>query len=102
MTEQQQGQSGPTAELMDRAEQLIWSLLDDNLSKEGVSELETMLRSHEAVRKLYHHCVRLHVDLMGHYGKTPPITIPGMPNSPVLGSLGDTTLGMDPGTPVTD
>ena len=102
MSKHEQGQTGPTEELMGRAEQLIWSLLDENISQDDKSELETMLQDHEAVKELYLNCVQLHTELLEHYGSLPKAKLDNLPNSPVLGSLGDAMPGVDPGSPITD
>ena len=54
-------------EIMDRAEQLIWRLLDDQISDTGVLELEELLTQHQSVRQRYLSCVALHADLTGHF-----------------------------------
>ena len=56
-------------QLLNRAEQLIWKLLDDDLPESGVVELEAMFREHPSVYVAYINCIQLHVDLTGHFGK---------------------------------
>ncbi len=93
---------GSSEQLLEQAEEMIWNLLDDNLPEGDVQLLETMIQEHDQVRELYVDCVRLHTDLSEHFGKTPQLELPGAPNSPVLGSLGDTMRGLDAGPPVAD
>lgn len=105
MTADNQGSHSPTDELLAQAEEMIWSLLDDNLPEADVPRLEEMIEKHESVRNLYLDCIQLHTDLTEHYAKVPKLNIPGLPgstNSPVLGSLGDAVPGIDVGPPVTD
>ena len=45
------------------AQELIWSLLDDQIEDADFQRLETMLCEDEAIRELYVQCVQIHVDL---------------------------------------
>ena len=56
-------------QLLDKAEHLIWSLLDDDLPEQDFVELETILRERPDVREVYIHCVQLHAELAAHFGK---------------------------------
>lgn len=56
-------------QFLDEAEQLIWSLLDDQLSEEGVLKLESLIREHISVREAYLNCISLHAELNDYFGK---------------------------------
>lgn len=104
MTADNQDFSGSADQLLAQAEKLIWSLLDDTLPADDVQRLEEMIHKHDQVRDLYLDCVHLHADLAGHFaraGKANTAGPPVLPESPVLGSLGDVVPGMDAGPPVT-
>ncbi len=51
------------------AEQLIWQLLDNSLSEQGVQELETLCREIPTVKELLVSCVMLHTDLAQFFGE---------------------------------
>ena len=46
-----------------KAQDLIWALLDDQISDADFQSLETLLRHDEEIRQLYVQCVQIHVDL---------------------------------------
>ncbi len=102
MTADNQDSHGSADQILAQAEELIWSLLDDNLPEDDVPRLEEMIKEHENVRELYLDCVQLHTDLTGHYAGAAKLNIPELPGSPVLGSLGDAMPNVDTGPPVTD
>ena len=102
MNEKKQGLPAPSAELLEKAEQLIWNLLDDRLPAEDVPQLQTMIKEHDHVRQLYLDCVQIHTELVGHFAKEPKLELPDLPSPPILGSLGDSLPGVDPGPAVTD
>jgi hypothetical protein len=105
MTSDKQNSRNATDELLAQAEEMIWSLLDDNLPEADVPRLEKMIKDNGNVRNRYLECVQLHADLSGHFGGGAELSIPELPassNSPVLGSLGDALPGVDTGPPVTD
>ena len=56
-------------QVLENTEELIWSLLDDDLPEEGILELESLVRKHISVRESYLNCVKLHIDLTNHFGK---------------------------------
>lgn len=72
-------------------EQLVWALLDDQISDDDRSRLEQLIASDEQARETYVQCVQMHVDLQDHFAGTTKPAIP--PNeskpakSPVLGFL---------------
>lgn len=78
---------------IEKAEILIWAMLDDQLEPAEVQELTQLLEQDASVRELYIQCTQLHYDLKGHFmGETKPMELP---KSPVLGSLGDLRPGTD-------
>ncbi len=77
------------------AQELIWSLLDDQISDPDFRRLETMLQEDESIRQLYVQCVQIHVDLQSWFGEkmpaaTPPAT--GLTFDLPLAGSGDTAL----------
>jgi hypothetical protein len=105
MTADNQNSLNATDELLAQAEEMIWSLLDDNLPEADVPRLEKMFKDNGNVRNRYLECVQLHADLLGHFGRAAKSGIPELPassDSPVLGSLGDAVPGVEAGPPVTD
>jgi len=68
---------------LDRAEKLIWELLDDNLSKKGVVELIAIFKENPSVCEVYINCVQLHVVLAEHHGKLPQVMFPDWLNAPL-------------------
>ena len=72
-----------TDQLLDRAEQLIWNLLDDDLSEEAVFELESIFREQPSVREVYINCVQLHVTLAEHAGRASKIAFPEWLSAPI-------------------
>ncbi|NOY30820.1 MAG: hypothetical protein GXP28_11825 [Planctomycetes bacterium] len=70
--------------LLDHAEQLIWSFLDDHLEEQDVRRLEELMKKDEEVRLRYLQCAQIHADLYSHYQSGPDEP---KPQSPVLGSL---------------
>jgi len=55
---------------LDQAEELIWSLLDGDISEEGLCELEALVRDHLDVRESFLNSVMLHNDLKDHFSGT--------------------------------
>ena len=83
-----------TQQLLDEAEALIWGLLDENIDALDSQRLEALM-ANEEVRQRYVQCVELHSDLqnlLGDNNKTKPQS--QNTQSPVLGSLGDSSLGI--------
>ena len=66
-----------------RAEQLIWNLLDDDLSEEAVFELESIFREQPSVCEVYINCVQLHVTLAEHAGRASKIAFPEWLSAPI-------------------
>jgi len=84
--------------LLDHAEKLIWSLLDDHIVEEDVNRLEELIKENEQVRLRYLQCAQIHADLYSHYQAGP--AEPTQVQSPVLGSLLNDLSGFqgDPGS----
>jgi hypothetical protein len=97
-SEQQTGE-----DLLDQAETRIWALLDDRIESADVKRLECLIREHEQVRQRYVSCVQMHTDLHGYFGEAkPPLAADELPQSPILGSLGDVRPGTDTWSPVAE
>ncbi|MGI9429659.1 MAG: hypothetical protein ACR2NM_13440 [Bythopirellula sp.] len=89
--------------LLDEAEALIWALLDDQIESADIKKLEGLLQENEAVRQRYISCVQMHCDLHEHFGGAKTTFADGkLPDSPVLGSLGDIRPGTDTWPPVAE
>ncbi len=92
--------------LLDEVEQLIWSLLDDRITDADAERLEALIKSDQQVQQRYLECVQLHTDLFSQLGSIPETNPEELsakkPRSPVLGSLGDLTPGIENGPPVAD
>jgi anti-sigma factor RsiW len=70
MESNDQNPTPSAAELMlDEAESLIWSLLDDRIEDADLARLTKLLEEDAAVRWRYVECVQLHVDLQQHFGR---------------------------------
>ena len=86
------------ATVLERVQELTWALVDEEISDDEMTLLDTLLLSDDAARKHYLECVQLHADLMLHYA-TPaaPAISTGTAKSPVLGFLnaGLPPLGFD-------
>lgn len=82
-------------QLLNEAEKLIWSLLDENISETEKVRLEGMIQEHEEVRQRYLECTQMHADLTQHFQNQQLPKTPEKPSSPVLGSLGDIVSGTD-------
>jgi anti-sigma factor RsiW len=105
MTANDQNLHDSNDELLIQAEEMIWSLLDDNLPPAEAPRLEKMIEENGEVRARYLECVQLHADLTGHFATDTELKVPKLPASsdpPVLGSLGDIAPGVDAGPPVAE
>jgi len=73
----------PEMTVLERVQELTWALLDEDISDDEMSLLDTLLLTGDDARERYIECVQLHTDLMGHYSE------PKMPSekSPVLSFL---------------
>jgi hypothetical protein len=86
------------ATIQERVQELTWALLDEEISDDEMSLLDSLLLSDDQARKRYVDCVGLHADLMMHYAKAEPAAAsPGRSKSPVLGFLnaGTPPIGFD-------
>jgi len=72
--------------LLEIAENLIWALLDDQISAAQCSQLEQLILDHEQVRRRYLECMQLHVDLRSVHRREVKSSS-SLPVSPVLGTL---------------
>jgi len=95
-------QEQPSDDLVDVAEQLIWSLLDETLEEADIRRLEALIRDNEEVRTRHLECVQLHSELTGLFSARPTVEGSGPNQSPVLGSLGDNRPKSDSWPPVAD
>jgi hypothetical protein len=78
----------PQETVLERVQELTWSLLDGDISDDEVSLLDTLLLTGEEARNLYVDCVRLHTDLMIYHAKPEKAGTAGGSNSSVLSFLG--------------
>ena len=77
-----------------RVQELSWSLFDEIISPDEMTELESLLLSDTIARDTYIQCVQLHVDLTNYYAK-PAASNGGSPSkTPVLGFLSDATSSL--------
>lgn len=80
--------------LSDRVEELTWALVDEQISDDEVTLLDSLLLSDAAARCRYIECVQLHADLFLHFAaKQPASEEQGTSKSPVLGFLNSGTVG---------
>lgn len=93
---QSQPRDDSEATVLERVQELTWALLDDTITEDEMSLLDTLLLTGDAARNRYVDCVRLHTDLMIHFND--PATASGKSGakSQVLSFLntGTTTLDM--------
>jgi hypothetical protein len=78
---------------LERVQELTWALLDEQITSDEKSLLETALVSDVQSRETYVECVRLHTDLVAHYAGNAAPPAPASTKSPVLGFL---NAGMPP------
>jgi len=92
--------------LLNDAEQLIWALLDEQISAADLKRLESLISDDDEVRNRYLECVKLHTDLAEHLGGATAIEriteATDVADSPVLRSLGDIGPRTDSWPPVAD
>ena len=78
-------------------EQLVWALLDEQITDEEFRRLEQLIVSDDQARATYLQCVQMHVDLSDYYAKNQSAQsdsqddesqASGPQRSPVLGFLG--------------
>jgi hypothetical protein len=86
------------ATVIERVQELTWALVDEEITDDEMTLLDSLLLSDDQARNRYIECIQLHVDLMAHYAKAaPPATVKSGSKSPVLGFLnaGMPSLGFD-------
>jgi hypothetical protein len=78
----------PEATVLERVQELTWALLDEDISDDEMSLLDTLLLTGDKARDRYIECIQLHTDLMAHYAepKTAAGGVGGS-KSPVLSFL---------------
>lgn len=74
----------PEITVLERVQELTWALLDEDISDDEMSLLDTLLLTGEDARNRYLECIQLHTDLMAHYSE--PKTAAGS-RSPVVSFL---------------
>ena len=74
----------PETTVLERVQELTWALLDQDISDDEMSLLDTLLLTGDKARDRYVECIQLHTDLMAHYAE--PKTASGS-KSPVLSFL---------------
>lgn len=79
-------------EPIDEVQQLVWSLLDENISDQQFTHLQDLLETEDSARETYIQCTQLHADLHTFFNERS--TTLGQPasektKSPVLGFLND-------------
>ncbi|HEX4414399.1 MAG TPA: hypothetical protein VH107_12270 [Lacipirellulaceae bacterium] len=73
---------------LDRAHELTWSLLDEQITDAEMSELENLLRTDKKALESYVRCMQLHADLASHFEPAGKKSRGSDANStPVLGFL---------------
>ena len=72
-------ENSPLTEVQD----LIWALLDQQISDSDFKQLEAMLHEDEEARRLYVQCVQIHVDLQQWFSGN-PATAPHLPAGAAL------------------
>ena len=77
----------PELAVLERVQELTWALLDDVISDDEVSLLDTLLLTGESARTRYIECVQLHSDLMGHFAKPSELASKSDEKSQVLSFL---------------
>lgn len=53
--------------VLDRVQELTWALLDEGITDDEFSLLDTLLLSDDKARERYVECVQLHTDLLTHF-----------------------------------
>ena len=84
--------SGPNEESgkLDRAHELTWALLDEQITDAEMSELENLLRTDKKSLESYIRCMQLHADLATHF-VPPGKNAPTSKATPILSFLNSTT-----------
>jgi hypothetical protein len=82
------------ATVRERVQELTWALLDEQITEDEKSLLDTLLLSDDKARRCYLECVTLHADLMGHFSEKPAGAKAGTSN--VLSFLGNVPTDFPP------
>lgn len=85
----------PEAHVLDRVQELTWALLDQQISDDELSLLDTLLLTGDSARNRYLECIQLHTDLLGHFDQKSPAANMGGADSPVLSFLGPSPAGLE-------
>jgi hypothetical protein len=91
----------PEVAVLERVQELTWALLDEDISDDEMSLLDTLLLTGESARNRYIECVQLHTDLMVHFDDRNKNTSKSGSNSPVLSFLNSDSSSMDMRSPRT-
>jgi hypothetical protein len=91
----------PELTVLDRVQELTWALLDDQITEDDISLLDTLLLTGESARSRYMECVQLHTDLMAHFAKENETAGKGSEKSPVLSFLNVGSSGIESPSPRT-
>jgi hypothetical protein len=62
-------QNDPEQTVLERIQELTWALLDETITDDEKSLLDTLLLTGDAARNRYIECVQLHTDLMFHFAE---------------------------------
>jgi hypothetical protein len=76
------------ATVRERIQELTWALLDEQITDDEKSLLDTLLLSDDKARRCYLECIQMHADLLAHYSAKPAAA--GARTSNVLSFLGQT------------
>jgi hypothetical protein len=82
------------ATVRERVQELTWALLDEQITDDEKSLLDTLLLSDDNARRHYMECIQLHTDLLAFYAAKPAKS--GAAGSAVLSFLGQTPSDFPP------
>jgi hypothetical protein len=82
------------ATVRERVQELTWALLDEQITEDEKSLLDTLLLSDDNARRIYLECVMLHADLLTHYAEKPAAA--GAEAGTVLSFLGQAPTDLPP------
>lgn len=89
----------PELNVLERVQELTWALLDENISDDEMSLLDTLLLTGESARNRYIECVQLHTDLMAHYNAPEKTAAAAGAGTPVLSFLSGSSFSSDVAAP---
>jgi hypothetical protein len=94
-------QDDPEQMVLERIQELTWALLDETITDDEKSLLDTLLLTGDAARNRYLECVQLHTDLTFHFAE--PVKAGAKSGSPatVLSFLNAGTATLDMPSPRT-